>query len=333
MKHPSILTAQAMLRRNYQDLRFCPQDDAADLAAGKRRALDRLLEKRPAFEVLETAEEWAGLPYEDTALLNGGAEKLREAALARDTEENLLVAVNMGEHLQLMARGAQSEAPLLVSRVRELEGDLRDDAHPFAHSERFGFLSYRPALSGSGLHVSYLMHLPMLSFLRQIRPLAQAARAGQGCLLQEAAPSGRNPSRLFIISNLGSQGAQDLQVLQAVESFARQLDEKEGLLREKAVNQTRHSAALDQVWRAYGVLRHARRLPAGDYLSLWSSLRLGAAAGALPLSLKEADAMLRLAGDGAFREEGADPKTIPFRRADAVRRILSGGNHADFREI
>ena len=45
--------------------------------------------------------------------------------------------------------------------------------------------------------------------------------------------------------------------------------------------------------------------------------------GALPLSLKEADAMLRLAGDGAFRVEGADPKTIPFRRADAVARRRS----------
>ncbi len=333
MRHPSILTVQAMLRRNYQDLLFCPQDDAKDLATGKNRILGRLMEKRTGFEVLETAEERASLPYEDSILLNGGAEMLREATLAHDAGENLLVAVNYGEHLQLMARGAQNEAPLLVSRVRALEGDFVDEAHPFALSERFGFLSYRPALSGSGLHVSYLMHLPMLSFLRQVRALDQAARNGQGCLLKEVSASGRNPSRLFVVTNLGSQGAQDLQILEAVGAFARQLDEKEGLLRDKAVNQTRHSTALDQAWRAYGVLRHARRLPAAEFLGLWSSLRLGAAAGALPLSLQEADALLGLAADSAFWGEGVEPKTIPFRRADAVRRSLSGGKHADFREI
>ncbi len=327
MKLSSCILAEASLRRNYQDLRFCPQDITEDLETSKRRSLARLSEKRPGFSLLEpgSGDQYA-IRFMEEALLPPAFEKLTQSALAVVGGESLYAAVNIEEHLLLKARGKPEDATELIARVRSLEQDLADENYPFARNQRFDYLSYRPMLAGSGLHVSLVLHLPMLSFLKQIRQLSETLRQEANCILK---PFGwldrRNPARLFILTNASSQGMNDEEIMAAVYSCGETLDKKEGLLRGKSLPVNKPSSMADQVWRAYGTLRYARRLTPSDYLNLWSSVRLGAAAEILPLPLEKADGLLSLSRDSLFYGEETDPRTYPFRRADAVRRALSGG--------
>ncbi|HSK67950.1 MAG TPA: hypothetical protein VLA21_01680, partial [Candidatus Limnocylindria bacterium] len=94
---------------------------------------------------------------------------------------------------------------------------------------------------------------------------------------------------------------------------------------QKGLSHPRGSAALDQAWRSYGIIKYARKLIPNDFLTHWSSVRLGSANGILPLTLEQADSLLPLALNGTFAAQGGDPGTFPFRRADEVRRVLSGG--------
>ncbi len=321
------LIAEASLRRNYGDLSFCPQDNAEDLEKSKRRSLSRLARVRSGFEILEAGKgKGAGSAFLKETMLPPAFGNLTSAALAANAQEKLYAAINVEEHLLLKACGKPEEDLELVGRVRALERDMADDRHPFAQNARFDFLSYRPVLAGSGLHVTLVLHLPMLSFLRQIPKLSDALLREDRCTLRPLnTPEGRNPGRLFLLSNSSSQGLGDEDILFMVRRCGEKLNEKETLLRGKALDGSKASGMLDQVWRSYGILRYARRLSVHDFLNLWSGIRLGAAAGVLPTSLKQADDLLDCAPDGAFSGDGLEPGSIPYRRADRVRQAISGG--------
>lgn len=103
------------------------------------------------------------------------------------------------------------------------------------------------------------------------------------------------------------------------------LAEKESLLQEKSLAGNPQSVLNDQVWRSYGILGSARRLTSADFLNHWSNLRLGITSGVLPVPLAKADELLQFANDHVFLAEDDDNRTLVFRRADRVRRVLSGG--------
>lgn len=323
----TCLLAEASLRRNYGDLSFCPQDNAEDLEKSKRRSLSRLQQVRAGFGVLEGGKgECDKTVFLQEAMLPPAFGSLTSAAFAVNAQEKLFAAINVEEHLLLKACGNPEEDLALVSRVRALEQDLADDHHPFAMSARFDYLSYRPVLAGSGLHLTLVLHLPMFSFLRQIPKLSDALLREDRCVLKPlTAPEARNPGRIFLLSNASSHGLGDEEIVSMVRRCGGKLDEQETVLRGKAIDGSRESGMSDQVWRSYGILKHARRLSVHDFLNHWSNLRLGAAAGVLPLSLKQADDLLDCAPDSAFSRDGLETRTIPYRRADRVRQAISGG--------
>lgn len=332
MLHHSVLVCEASLRRNYQDLQFCPQNNAEDLAESSRRSLNRLRAVMPDIQV-QSAEDLdtQGIPFLQEMLLPNDFKGLSSPSLAMDARQGIVAALNMDEHLVLKAQGGPDNVNDLVKAVRALEGKVGDSRYPYAYDSRYGFLSYRPLLAGSGLHISFVMHLPMLHFLKQTRALAMSLKE-RGCTLKPLGiKDDRNPGRLYLLTNQGSHRMDDGQIEESALGCAATLDEKERLLQEKSLAGNSQSVLNDQVWRSFGVLSNARRLTISDFLNHWSNLRLGITSGVLPVPLDKADNLLAYANDHAFLMEGADNKTMIFRRADQVRRVLSGGQDAHLR--
>jgi len=317
-----------LLRRNYQDLTFCPQDKEADLLESRRRTLSAVKAKAPDLRIYypTTLSALDRARLMEKGLLPVSFDKLTAAALAADEGEKRSLAVNTGEHLLIKTRDQTGRLQELAEGVRALEDDLILPEHPYAYDERFGFLSFSPVLAGSGLYVSLVMHLPMLNFLKQIRALSQTLKQRYYCDLKPLGyVEGRNPGSLYRLGNAASFNREDEGIVRQVMEAAALISDKEAVLRDKAFHQARITPLADRAWRAYGVLRYARRLTPEDYLSLWSRMRLGALAGIVPLSLAKTNQMLELGGDSRYLTEGADRKTCPFRRADEVRQALSGG--------
>ncbi|HSK69036.1 MAG TPA: hypothetical protein VLA21_07215, partial [Candidatus Limnocylindria bacterium] len=228
MTHKSWLSGAAVLRRNYSDLTFCPQNVAPDLAESKQRTLARLGPALDRFKVYHSGTYSAETaPYADAGLLPTEFDKLTEAAFLANDEERIYVTLNAEEHVVIQARGPADRLESLAAKARGMEETLRDPQHPFAFHERFGFLSYRPQLSGSGLYLTLTLHLPMLSFIKQIRR-QDSVMDEYGCELKPLGGNPSfNPSRLFTLTNASSQGMDDRQVLEAVLASGEALDAKE----------------------------------------------------------------------------------------------------------
>ena len=322
-----ILFSEAALRRNYQDLSFCPQNNLVDLALSRSRSMNVLGDLFSDAILMDAKEQGEQmLPFLQTALLPAKISQLDQAALFVDEASGFSAVINMDEHLVLRQTAQTEDLQQQVADVRKREAQLLGKGLQFAKDPNFGYLSYRPILAGSGLYVSLVMHLPMLHFLKQMRPLTEGLKE-KGCVVKPFVPAGsRNLARLYVLSNAASQDLSDEEILRQLHAGMEMLADKEQAIRDKALAQKDQGTVADQAWRAYGVLKYARRLTEQDLLTHWNSLRIGVIGGILPLALSTVDALLHYANDAAFKQEGETTNHYVFRRAEAVRRTLAGGS-------
>lgn len=323
---PEVLFKEAQLRRNYQDLRFTPQDHEEDLRTSYQRSLRRIQQLSPDVQIVASSGQGNhALDYLEEHLLAAKLSKLNHAALLKLPKGQGLVNINTDDHLVIRMRSHHKPFDQLVSEARGFETLMGDDLHPFARNERFDYLSYRMVLSGSGLYLRYLLHLPMLGYLRQI-PSLNTALKELACVLKPLGQSGTpNPTRLFVLENTASFALSDEQLIHSLQAAAQLVIDREAKLQQKALNNP-NSSLQDQIWRAYGMLSHARRLGKGELLSQYNYLRLGAQAGILPLRPEQADALLDFAGEAPFKESKQELNHMSGQRASAVRQALTGGN-------
>ena len=127
---------------------------------------------------------------------------------------------------------------------------------------------------GTGLRVSVLIHLPALVLTedmeRVTRGLTQITFTVRG-FYGEGTNSVGN---LFQISNQSTLGVEEGEIVEKLTSITQQIiahekDAQEALLKEAP------SQVEDKVWRAYGLLAHARVLSSQEFMNLLSAVRLG----------------------------------------------------------
>ena len=128
-----VLLAEVLLRRNYQDLQFCPQDKQEDMEKSRSRGLSKAGAMLPGSVTYDAKGLLKGnLPYLQELLLPSDFRRLNEAALVVSEQAQQAIAVNMDEHLVLKARGMAEDLQDLSRQVRALEDKARDEALPFA---------------------------------------------------------------------------------------------------------------------------------------------------------------------------------------------------------
>lgn len=201
-----------------------------------------------------------------------GDDKPRGVAIGAD--ETFAVMINEEDHLrlQVLRSGMQlQEAWAQISRI----DDVLEEALPIAFSRRFGYLTACPTNVGTGLRVSVMLHLPALKLTGEIEKVKRAARdmhlAVRGLFGEGSDALGD----LYQVSNQTTLGRAEPEVLSDFEHtvvpqiIAYEQQARQALLRQR-------SAQLDdKVYRAWGVLTHARVIGAEEVLSLLSHLRLG----------------------------------------------------------
>jgi protein arginine kinase len=128
----------------------------------------------------------------------------------------------------------------------------------------------------------------------------------------------------FQVSNQTTLGQTEDDIAYTVERVAGQLSNLESEARSRLASVDRRLA--DEAWRAWGVLRSARLLTAGEVMDLCSSLRTGVAEGiidAVPLSTVNRLLVITQPGHLAYLKDDASPEERDALRADIVRRELT----------
>jgi protein arginine kinase len=164
-----------------------------------------------------------------------------------------------------------------VHEEADMLDDLLEGHFSYAWDDRLGYLTHCPTNLGTGLRASAMLHLPAHTDTGEIRllinTLGKLGFAVRGLYGEGTAALGS----LFQISNQLTLGPTEQETLDRLVQVVKSTIERERYLRTKIGKKTKHLT--DKVWRAYGILKYARKMSAAEAMELLSAIREGVSLG------------------------------------------------------
>jgi protein arginine kinase len=187
--------------------------------------------------------------------------------------EVVSLMINEEDHLrlQVMQSGLnlQDAWTLIDALDDELSGHL-----PYAYSTDWGFLTCCPTNTGTGMRASVMAHLPSLVITKQLNKvlhtITKLGLTARGLYGEGTEASGN----FFQISNQVSLGRSEAEILEHLERILKEVIHQEQAAREALMSNNRVQLE-DRIWRAYGLLRHAKTMNSNEAMDLLSAVRLG----------------------------------------------------------
>ncbi|MDI3270313.1 MAG: protein arginine kinase [Bacillota bacterium] len=243
-------------------------------------------------------------------------------------DETLSVMINEEDQLRIqkMAPGLNLEE---AYREALRFHDHLKERLPFAYHSRLGYLTAHPANVGTGLRASVLCHLPGHVYTQTLEALlvqlSQRGITARGLYGEGSQASGN----LYQISNSRTLGLAGEDIVAAMDQAIRQVVQREWSLREALLQEGQLE---DRIWRAYGILTHARSISSGEAMELLSLVRLGVDLHVLPplppRLLNQLIVRIRPAFLQAQAGEAQDPLQRDRSRARLIRQMLTQGGAA-----
>lgn len=241
-------------------------------------------------------------------------------------EKGTVILLNSENHIKISTHCEAGSIHEAWERLNTLDTLLGKEL-TYAYSGEIGFLLSRPDLCGSGLSVTYTLHLPGLihtGTLDQVLSGAtQLGLSGEGKFRHGADCWGG----LFTLTAGNFIGDSEEEILKNAQSTIDEIVQKEKEARDVLFNEAAMEMS-DKVWRSYGILRHCRMLSVPQLINLTSTLRLGIERGmdVEGLTISHIDAMIASSLQGSvallMENEAKEGSELDIQRAEVVRTIL-----------
>jgi protein arginine kinase len=273
-----VISTRIRLARNLADHQFPLHASLADRQAVFAAAVEAL-KKVPAckgFTVANFAqlkkvnqqflvEERVASP--DLLVMDG------DRGVASDADHRVNIMINEEDHLRLQSLDSGYCTLALWEGLDALDSALGQKL-ALAYDRKYGFLTCCPTNAGTGLRISFLMHLPGLTLTKTIDQVLNAASqmgiATRGFFGEHSEIVGN----LFQMSNQTTMGSSEMEFIDAVQAAVMQIVSAERQARQKILTEAKIELT-DKIYRAYGILRYSRTLSTNEFLNLTSALRIG----------------------------------------------------------
>jgi protein arginine kinase len=275
-----VISSRVRFARNLEGYQFGDK-----LTDQSRSEIIEKVTKALAPAGLETIDLVAKTTLEASSLAEkryisaGFARERRPHTLLLDEKKQLAVMICEQDHVRIQSFKPGMALEAAYEDAAEIDS-LLDAGTEIAYSESVGYLTQNPTDLGTGMRASLVLHLPALSISGQIgaavRSLAKLGVTLRGIFGENAEADGA----LYQITNSVTMGMPEEEIIAKLNTVARQLIDAERKTRNtlKSDNFARLS---DRVMRAKGILANAYILPAAEFITLWSDVRLGCAIGIL----------------------------------------------------
>jgi len=204
-----------------------------------------------------------------------------DRAIYISADESVSIMINEEDHLRIQSFQSGLEIKAAMENAEKFDSEIGGKLD-YDYSNDYGFLTSCPTNVGTGLRTSVLIHLPGLvltneidAVISQITKLGLAVRGfyGEGTDVL---------GNLFQISNQTTLGRKEEDIIGSLEEVSRQLIGHEENARTTLIRDAGEEIK-DKIWRAYGILKHARVLTSEEAMNLLSAVRLGVAMGILDM--------------------------------------------------
>lgn len=244
---------------------------------------------------------------------------------------HLAFFVNEEEHLAVHAFRSGSAFDSVVRDLQQL-GKKLEASLPFAHDRSNGYLTSLPSEAGDGLQLYQVLHLPALTMAGMMQQVTRAAEKLHVSISPFYADGNEDTGNAYVFFSIpGPEGSAE-ELTEYFADLMSRLAERERQVRVK-LQENSEDRLTDCFGRAYGLLRHARRLSMKELRDTCSVLRLATVLGHIVweegadegiAKLRELDRALSV--QSALTRE-AEEEQLPALRAAAARRFLAETPH------
>ncbi|MBI4386374.1 MAG: protein arginine kinase, partial [Elusimicrobia bacterium] len=273
-----VLSSRVRLARNLAGHPFPPRASARDRnavleeffqAAAKTVAL-----AKAAVLKLEDVAPVERLFLAERRLISqaaAGGPKNRGVAIGE--REVVSALINEEDHLRLQAVDSGLCPESLWSKLTALDDELSRQLE-YAYHSRWGYLTFCPTNVGTGLRASALLHLAGLAITGQIKEIL-GSLLRLGIIARGLYGEGTQVlGDFYQISNATSLGRTEAEILAGVAKTVENLVSREMEVRRSLADGKERTKLEDMVYRALGILAHARSISYEETLQHLSYIRL-----------------------------------------------------------
>lgn len=188
-------------------------------------------------------------------------------------DERVSIMVNEEDHLRVQGLSAGLAPHDSYALALKYEAEVGKHLE-FDYDQDFGYLTTCPTNVGTGMRASVLIHLPGLVLTKEIdKVINRITRSG--LIVRGFYGEGSDVlGNLFQISNQNTLGLSEDEILTHIERVTQEIVETEAQARQRLMDDAADMIE-DKIWRAYGILQHARVLSSDEVMNLLSAVRLG----------------------------------------------------------
>ncbi len=278
-----VISSRIRLARNVAGFPFLAKADNVQRREVYRLLRDSIDRAQVADDLtfidLETVDEMDRQVLMERHLISKQlAESDGSRAVAFSKEETVSLMINEEDHLrmQVLRSGLQmDECWAVISRIDNAIEEHID----FAFHTRFGYLTACPTNVGTGIRVSAMLHLPALKLTGEMERAFRAAKDMHLAIRGLHGEGTEATGDLYQISNQTTLGKSEEEIISEFKHLIipkmveYEKRARQAMLREKS------TALDDKIWRAYGLLTHARTVSTEEALFLLSHVRMGVSLG------------------------------------------------------
>ena len=315
------ITSRVRLARNYRDIPFPPMMNEIWAGESVRRTQDALGAVPEGREytvrkLSELSENERMKMVEHHLISPALLAKGDTAAVMVSGQGDVSVMVNEEDHLRIQALLPGLSLGECYRRAGEVD-DWIERSEDYAFDVEKGYLTSCPTNTGTGLRGSVMLHLPVLSMIRQIAPIVQAV-GKIGLTVRGIYGEGTEAvGCLYQISNQVTLGRAEEDILESLAATARQLIEREGEARKRLFEQN-HIELEDKLMRSWGIFTNARRMDSKEFMKLLSDVRLAVDLDILPGGLRaKIDSLMEDAQPASLNERFGG--NVPAQERDRLR--------------
>lgn len=309
-----ILSGRVRLARNYQDLPFSRQENAAECLKRACNALHTRTTQQFTLHVLANMKKNAQLQLMEKHLISADLLNNAAAGAALIRSDKLVsVMVNEEDHLRIQAIENSGDLEKAAENAFDTERILAEES-PFSFDPKFGYLTTCPTNTGTGMRASLMLHLPLLTRCKQMGLVGQNI-AKLGLTIRGIYGEGSEAlGDLYQISNQVSLGRTEEDIIKSVQAVGKQLIALEDDLRKK-ISQRQNTEVTDVIMRSYGLMRYAYSMDQKEFMRHWSNVRLGITLSLIDLPLSVSTRLLTTAQDAHIRQYAAKKEISSVRVA------------------
>lgn len=204
-----------------------------------------------------------------------------KSGVSISSDNSVSIMVNEEDHLRQQCTLEGLSLKKAYDIINDVDNELSESIK-FGYHDKFGYLTACPTNVGTGLRASVVLFLPALTLTKNIHQVINTVsklgisvrgKQGEGSLAD---------GYLFQISNQGTLGKSEIEIIQMVENTVLKICDLENQAREQLLK-LNETQLKDDIYRAFGVLSNCYSITSQESLELLSKVKLGVGLGIITL--------------------------------------------------